>query len=134
MLSAAGRTLCITVPPQECLGLFLRKHPPLMPQAAKEAREHVPDGQNTLKKCSSAGLAVFFYYLTVTKTKGLSLSNFFYTTLSFSRLLSVHLSMTPHQATQQAQQYLFLFSTWSFLLFLLCFLQIKTVIQGGISI
>lgn len=95
------------------------------PAGSQGSREHAPDGQHTLEKCSSAGLAVFVHYLTVTKTRGfLVMADSICNTLSFSRLLSVYLSTPPHWASQQPQQYL-VFSIWSFLLFVLCLLQIK---------
>lgn len=60
------------------------------PAGSQGSREHAPGGQHTLKKCSSAGLAVFVYSLSVSKTKGfLVMADFIYNSLFFSRLLSV---------------------------------------------
>lgn len=126
MRNAAGRTLHFSSP-TGMSGAVPQETSSSNPAGSQGSREHAPDGQHTLKKCSSAGLAVFVHYLTVSKTKGfLVMVDFIYSRLSFSRLLSVHLSTPSHQATQQLLQGLsFLFSIWSFPRFVLCFLEIK---------
>lgn len=95
----------------------------LNPAGSQGSREHAPDGQHTLQKRSSGCIGLL---LVCDKNKAfLVMVDFIQSTLSFSRLLSVPLSIPPHQATQHPQQYSFLFSGWSFLLFVLCLLQGK---------
>lgn len=87
-LSAVERCLCISVPPQECLGLLLRKHPALRQPRKQGMCSWQPAHPREMFVCRSGCICLLLWSVCDNSRAFSVMADSIYSTLSLSRPLS----------------------------------------------